>query len=83
MRKYSSRRSGTGFLKRSYTHDEVDVIAVYCHDVQRCYVLQMDHFDGRTQVDLRLAPSRNNQRIGVNRASDFELEATLERLLGP
>jgi hypothetical protein len=43
----------------------------------------MDHFDGRTQVDLRLAPSRNNQRIGVNWASDFELEATLERLLGP
>jgi hypothetical protein len=25
----------------------------------------------------------NNQRIGVNWASDFELEATLERLLGP
>jgi PD-(D/E)XK endonuclease len=83
VRTYSSRRSGKGFLKRAYTGDEVDLIAVYCHDVQRCYLLQLDHFDGRTQFDLRLAPSRNNQRVGVNWASDFELEARLERLLGP
>jgi PD-(D/E)XK endonuclease len=63
--------------------DEVDVIAVYCHDVDQCYLLQLDHFDGRKQFDLRLAPSRNNQRLRVNWASEFEFEATLECLLGP
>jgi PD-(D/E)XK endonuclease len=83
VRTYSSRRSGNGLLKRAYTGDEVDAIAVYCHDVQRCYFLQLHHFDGRTQVDLRLLPSRNNQRVGVNWSADFEFEATLEALLGP
>ena len=83
VRTYSSRRASNGFRKRSYTGDEVDVIAVYCHDVDQCYLLQLDHFDGRTQFYLRLAPSRNNQRLRVNWASEFEFEATLERLLGP
>jgi hypothetical protein len=83
VRTYSSRRAGNGFRKRSYTGAEVGVIAVYCHDVDQCYLLQLDHFDGRKQFDLRLAPSRNNQRLRVNWASEFEFEATLERLLGP
>ena len=83
VRTYSSRRARNGIRKRSYTGDEVDVIAVYCHDVHQCYLLQLDHFDGRSQFDPRLAPSRNNQRLRVNWASAFEFEATLERLLGP
>jgi hypothetical protein len=83
VRTYSSRRSRNGNLKRSYTADEVDVIAVYCLDVDRCYLLQVDHFDGRTEFQLRLKPCRNNQRLRINWASDFEFDATLERLLGP
>jgi PD-(D/E)XK nuclease superfamily protein len=83
VRTYSSRRAGNGNLKRSYTANEVEVMAVYCHDVDRCYLLQVEHFDGRTELQLRLKPCRNNQRLGVNWASDFEFDATLERLLGP
>jgi hypothetical protein len=83
VRTYSSRRAANGNRKRSYTGEEVDVMAVYCHDVQQCYLLLLDHFDGRTHFQLRLAPSRNNQRLRINWASEFEFEATLERLLGP
>ncbi len=36
----------------------------------------------RTQIDLRLAAPKNNQVVGVNRAADFELMATLSRLAG-
>ena len=32
---------------------------------------------------LRLAPSRNNQRLGINWAEDFAFEARLKALLGP
>lgn len=34
-------------------------------------------------MQLRLAPSRNNQQLGVNWADDFELGARLTALLGP
>ena len=36
VRFYSSRRSAHGFLKRSYTSEEVDAIAAYCPDLERC-----------------------------------------------
>jgi len=39
VRTYSSRRARNGIRKRSYTGDDVDVIAVYCHDVHQCYLL--------------------------------------------
>jgi hypothetical protein len=34
-------------------------------------------------VERALAPTRNNQARGINWARDFELGATLARLLGP
>jgi hypothetical protein len=77
VRTYSSRRSSRGFLKRSYTASEVDAIAAYCAATDRCYFLPLDRFNGRTQIQLRLAPTRNNQAAGINWASDFEFEATL------
>jgi hypothetical protein len=68
---------------RWYTREEVDVIAVFCPDVDRCYVLDPDLFDGRRTVHLRLAPSRNNQHLGINWAAEHELDARLKALLGP
>jgi hypothetical protein len=78
VRCYSSRRARDGFVKRSYSADEVDAVAAYCADLDRCYLLSADRFSGRTQVDLRIARSRNNQRRGINCADDFAFEATLK-----
>jgi hypothetical protein len=68
---------------RAYTADQVDAIAAFCPDTDRCYLLSPDVFDGRRAVQLRVAPSRNNQRLGVNRADDFDFAARLTSLLGP
>jgi len=75
VRCYSSRRASEGMRVRKYTATEVDVIAAYCAAVGRCYVLLPQHFDGRRQFHLRLEPSRNNQRCGINWANDFLLES--------
>jgi hypothetical protein len=40
----------------------------------------MDVFDGHQQVSLRLYPTRNNQRDGINWAAHYEFAATLGRL---
>jgi hypothetical protein len=74
IRCYSSRRSSSGFLKRSYTPDEVDAIVAYCAELDRCYALPLDLFGERREVQLRLAPTQNNQRARVNWANDFALE---------
>jgi len=72
---HSSRRDRSGFSKRSYNELEIDVIAAYCADVDRCYLLPPDLFAGRPYVQLRLAPTRNKQTLGINWAHRFEFGA--------
>jgi PD-(D/E)XK endonuclease len=67
---------------RKYSPDDIDLIAAYCRDTSRCYVLPPRLFSGRRVVHLRVAPCRNNQKVGVNRADDYELGARLESLRG-
>jgi hypothetical protein len=55
----------------------------YCPQLDRRLLIPSDRFDGHSQLVLRLAPSRNNQRLGVNWADDYEFEARLIGLLGP
>ena len=83
VRCYSSRRGRDGMIVRRYTTDEIDAVAAYCADLDRCYLLPPSLFAGRRTIHLRLAPSLNNQRALVNWASDFELEATLKPPEGP
>ncbi|SRR6266536_2156294 len=80
VRSYSSRRAGNGFLRRTYDRSEIDAFAVYCADLDTCYFLPLDLFEGRTAIALRVSPTRNNQQLGVNWASTFEFEAKLGRL---
>ena len=79
VRCYSNRRNRDGLLRRLYSADQVDAFAAYCLDTDRCYFLPLTKFGGRGSVQLRLAPTRNNQEAGVNWAKDFEFAATLGR----
>jgi hypothetical protein len=74
---YSSRRAREGLRRRVYTVDEIDAIAAYCPESGRCYFIQLSRFDGRTTIQLRLTPPRNNQRKGINWAEEYEFSATL------
>jgi hypothetical protein len=79
VRCYSIRRQRAGLLKRIYEPGEIDAFAAYCPEVDRCYFLPYALFESRTQVQLRLAPTQNNQMLGVNWAAQYEFEATLGR----
>jgi PD-(D/E)XK endonuclease len=79
----SCRRTRAGLLHRGYTHEEVDAIAAYSLELDSCYLVPLDDFEGRTALQLRLSPARNNQRLGVNWADDFAFEARLRALVGP
>jgi PD-(D/E)XK endonuclease len=79
----SSRRAREGLRRRRYSAGEVDAIAAYCPELDRSFFVPADRFDGHTQLTLRIVPCANNQRLGVNWADDFELDARLRALVGP
>ncbi len=79
----SSRRGPTGMIRRCYTADEIDGFAAYCKELRKCYFVPIESFPRRSAFSLRLGETRNNQRAGVNWATDFEFAATLGRRLGP
>jgi hypothetical protein len=75
----STRRSRHGLLRRRYGAHEIDAYAAYCPDLDVCYFLPFELFEGRTQLHLRLMPAKNNQFAGINFAEDFEFGAKLTR----
>ena len=79
----SCRRSRLGIVHRSYTSAEIDAVAAYSGELQRCYFFPFDLLEGRSTLQLRLSPSKNNQRAGINWAEQFDLDARLRALLGP
>jgi PD-(D/E)XK endonuclease len=85
IRPYSCRRTASGLLARPYTVDEIDAIAAYCAELDRCYYLDASLVANRRAVSLRVAPTENNQASGVNWALEYELGAIAqlgERLAG-
>jgi PD-(D/E)XK nuclease superfamily protein len=70
-------------IQRPYTLDEVDAIAAYCPELDRCYFLPLARVARRSSVYLRLSPAQNHQRAGVPWAEDLAFDARLEALVGP
>jgi hypothetical protein len=78
VRWYSCRRSREGLLRRKYRPGEIDAIAAYCPEVDRCYFLP--YVAERSQVLLRVGPSKNNQSERINWAREYEFAAKLGAL---
>ena len=76
----SSRCTPTGYERRSYSEDEIDLVAVYCHELDRCYLLPSALVADRRGIDLRLSPPKNGQRACLNVAVDFELPGAVAQL---
>ncbi len=77
------RRGAEGLIRRPYLPGEIDAIVGYCAETEGCYYLPSDVSVERAAVQLRLAPTLNNQRRGIRWARDYDLGATIRRLRGP
>jgi hypothetical protein len=69
--------------RKTYSVNDIDLIVGYCRELERCYVVSAERFDGRHQIDLRLTPTRNRQSQRINWARDFEFERLDWANLGP
>jgi len=83
VRMYSNRRTAGGLRRRAYAPGEIDALAAYCPDLDRCFYIPCDRIEARMQLHLRVAPSRNNQECGVNWAADYALEGLQSARPGP
>ena len=72
--------SGGDQIRTTYSADEIDAVAVYCQDLDRCYLLPVSLFDGMRGLSLRIAATRNGQRAGLHFAVDHLLEGAVAQL---
>ncbi len=80
VRNQSTRRGRDGFIRKPYTADEIDAIAAYCPEVDRCYLVPMDVIGTSRQITLRINPTKNGQRACLNWAADYELPGAIAQL---
>jgi prevent-host-death family protein len=76
----SSWCTPTGYFYRRYEEEEIDLVAVYCADLDRCYLLPRALAVNRRAIYLRLTPPKNGQRACINLAADFELPGAVAQL---
>ena len=69
-----------GYIRGTYSEDEVDLFAVYCGDLDRCFLVPAQLLANKTWVSLRLTPPRNRQRSCVNLADDFTFDGAVAQL---
>ena len=71
----SRRIAGGGIRRSTYTADEVDVVAAYCAELDRCFAVPIGLFGGSGGLYLRLSEPRNGQKAGLHFADEFPLGA--------
>lgn len=77
VRLKTSRYTPNGYIATSYTAAEVDAIAAYSPELNRCFLIPISEVAGRRGIHLRLDPTRNNQNHGITWADDYELDAVI------
>jgi prevent-host-death family protein len=76
----TSRCTPRGHIRSTYSRGEVDLFAVYCGELDRCFLLPAPPLANKTVIYLRLAPARNGQQACINLADDFTFDGAVAQL---
>jgi prevent-host-death family protein len=76
----TSRCTPNGYVFSTYAANEVDLIGIYCEELNRCFLVPISLAAGMRAIHLRLAPPRNNQQACINLADDFNFEGAVAQL---
>jgi hypothetical protein len=80
VRTSTSRHTPRGYVRTTYSAEEIDAIAVYCHELNRCFLLPIEEVAGISYLHLRLTHARNNQRALVRMADEWDLAKMVAHL---
>ncbi len=76
----TSRCTPRGHIRTSYTASEIDLFAIHCGAIDRCFLLPAQRFADRTVVYIRLTPARNRHHACINLADDFTFDGAVAQL---
>jgi PD-(D/E)XK endonuclease len=76
------RHTPRGYLRTTYSDDEIDAVAAYSPDTDRSYLLPIADVADRSVISLRVAPTRNQQEQGIRWAEHYELHRSIQRHYG-
>ena len=68
------RGPGGDYVKKTYDASEIDAVLAFSLEHRKTYVFPISMMAGRRNVQLRLTPPKNNQRLGIHLAEMFELD---------
>lgn len=75
-----SRCTPNGDVLSSYAEHEIDLLAAYCGELDRCFLLPASLVAARRQIILRLETPRNGQRACINMAEHYEFTGAVAQL---
>lgn len=75
-----SRITPAGYVRSVYDRHEIDLVGVYCGEIDRCFLIPIEIAEGRSVLHLRLKPTRNGQRAAVREAAKFEFAGAIAQL---
>jgi len=83
VRCYSCRRTRNGLTRKGYSSSEIDGLAAYCHNLDRCFSFPMGL--ARRAHDNSAPASTDSQQPtnGINWADEFAFEHLQSGTLGP
>lgn len=76
----SSWRTATRSVRRSYSSEEVDLIAAHCPEIPATYLVPIDLVEGQGALQLRLSPPLNGQRAALHYAAEHEFPGAVAQL---
>ncbi len=69
-----------GYVRSTYSEDEIDLLAIYCGGLNRSFLLPAELIAGKHEIWLRLTTARNNQKSCINLAEDFDFVGAIAQL---
>ena len=76
----TSRCTPDGYVRTTYAEHEVELFAIYCGDVDQCFLVPRQVVAGKHYLHLRLKSALNGQQACINLAANFEFEGAIAQL---
>ena len=73
-----SRTTVRGYVRSTYLEHEIDALAAYCMEIDRCYLLPVSMVAGKHGIHLRLGPTKNAQKVAIHWCAEYELGAVAQ-----
>jgi len=75
-----SRHTPRGYVLATYAHDDIDALAIYCGELDTCYLVPVDLVADKYALHLRVGAPQNHQRAALHYAADHLLPGAIAQL---